>query len=48
MDSAVATPLDPGDPQEGGEYQSGFEEAYRHVDPAATAVRSTTPYTVQS
>jgi methionyl-tRNA formyltransferase len=28
---------DPGDPQEGGEYQSGFEEAYRHVDPAATA-----------
>lgn len=28
---------DPGDPQERGEYQSGFEEEYRHVDPAATA-----------
>src|SRR5581483_8772721 len=28
---------DRGDPQEGGEYQSAFEEEYRHVDPAATA-----------
>ena len=28
---------DPGDPQEGGEYQSGFEDAYRYVDPASTA-----------
>ncbi len=28
---------DPGDPQKGGEYQSAFEEAYRHVDPTATA-----------
>jgi methionyl-tRNA formyltransferase len=28
---------DRGDRQEGGEYQGGFEEAYRYVDPAETA-----------
>jgi methionyl-tRNA formyltransferase len=28
---------DPGDPQDGGDYQSGFEDDYRYVDPTATA-----------